>query len=405
MPNCLPCKDVKDETVRHDDLRMGPTLEENIGQVVGQRIREARKAAGLSLEVMAQRVGISVPQLSKLENGKSAATIRSLAKIAVELQRPPNYFLQSDSEMARSLGTLVPSWDPEGRAIEKFAELVGIKTGSRVTVVVFPGAQLGSAAIQVQALTNGAIDLFAESLGFFEGFSEPLRLASLPFCFTSEAQYERFQVSPLFNNEVRNALRANSVEVLNPTLKWRRGPSVVLISKKLITSPDELRGARIRCSENQTIFAYLEHLGCEPIVVPWAQVEDAFEAGQIDSMITNLSHVVSMRFTRFARFMTQLDYRPLDLSFAINRQRYQMFSPALQEGLNEAAAEAGQYCVHLMNQTADELPKLLDADRAVLVKAAAEPWHARSLAIFDDLERESCWRKGLVGEFRALMHG
>lgn len=386
-----------------DDLRIGPTSENNIGQVVGQRIREARKAAGLSLEVMAQRVGISVPQLSKLENGKSTATIRSLAKIAVELQRPPNYFLQSDSEMARSLGTLVPSWDPEGRAIEKFAELVGTKTGSRVTIVVFPGAQLGSAATQVQALTNGAIDVFAESLGFFEGFSDPLRLASLPFCFTSEARYERFRASTLFNVEVRNGLRANSVEVLNPTLKWPRGPSVVLISKRLITSPDELRGARIRCSENKTIFAYLERLGCEPVVVPWAQVEDAFETGQIDSMITNLSHVVSMRFTRFARFMTQLDYRPLDLSFAMNRQRYLMLSPALQEGLNEAAAEAGQYCLNLMTETAAQVPKLLNANRSVLVTAAGEPWHTKSLAIFDDLERAGCWRKGLVEEFRALV--
>ncbi|MVT76375.1 helix-turn-helix domain-containing protein [Bradyrhizobium cajani] len=381
---------------------MSAPLEGDISQVVGQRIREARKAAGLSLEVMAQSVGISVPQLSKLENGKSTATIRSLAKIGLELQRPPNYFLQSDQQMARCLGTLVPSWDTEGRAIEKFAELVGKRTGSRVTVAVFPAAQLGSAATQIQALMNGVLDLFAESIGFFERFSQPLRLASLPFCFVSETHYERFQTSKLFNTDVRDTLRAKSVELLNANWKWGQAPSVVLISKKLITSPDELKGLRVRCPENETFRAYLERLGCEPVVVPWAKVEATFQADQIDAMISKLSHVVSMRFTRYARFMTQLDYRPLDLSFAINRQLYQMLSPALQDGLNQAAAEAGQYCINLMTQTADQLPRLLNEDGAVLVQAAAGPWHARSMAIFDDLERAGCWDRGLVAEFRAL---
>lgn len=377
----------------------------DIGEVVGQRIREARKALGLSLKMMAQRVGISVPQLCKLENGKSTATIRSLVKIGIELQRPPNYFLQSDAEMARCLGTLVPPWDPEGRAIERFAELVDEKTNSRVTMAVFPAAQLGSATTQIQALTKGVLDIFAESLAFFEAVSDPLRLASLPFCFATEAHYERFQGSSLFNTDVREALRASSVEVLGPKATLRRGPSVVLISKKLITSPDEIRGARIRCFENKTLIAYLEQLGCKPIVIPWAQVEDAFKADEIDAMITNLSHVVSMRFTRFARFITQLDYRPLDLSFAINLQRYQMLSPNLQAGLNEAAAEAGHYCVHLMTEVADRLPKVLDADGAVLVKVAAEPWRARSMAIFEQLEQSGFWRKGLLGEFQALVEG
>lgn len=381
---------------------MSTALEDNIGQVVGQRIREARKAAGLSLEMLAQLVGISVAQLSKLENGKSTATIRSLARIGVELQRPPKYFLQRDSEMARCLGTLVPSWDTEGRAIEKFAELVGQRTASQVTVTVFPAAQLGSAAIQTQALADGVLDLFAESIAFFERFSPPLRLASLPFCFSREEHYERFQASELYNVDVRNALREKSIELLNATWKWGKAPSVVLLSKQLITSPDELRGLRVRCPENETFQAYLERLDCKPVVIPWANVEGAFQADQIDAIITKLSHAVSMRFTRFARFMTQLDYRPLDLSFAINWQLYQMLSPALQDGLNQAASEAAQYCINLMTQTVDQLPKLLNEDGAILVQTAAGPWHARSMAIFADLEQAGYWDKGLLNRFTAL---
>ena len=72
-------------------------------EIIGKRIREARKARGWSLEDLSQRVGISIAQLSKLETGRANFRVPALMKVGQGLGRPIGYFFQSDSEMPRCL--------------------------------------------------------------------------------------------------------------------------------------------------------------------------------------------------------------------------------------------------------------------------------------------------------------
>ncbi|BAV52721.1 hypothetical protein MLTONO_p0251 (plasmid) [Mesorhizobium loti] len=150
------------------------------------------------------------------------------------------------------------------------------------------------------------------------------------------------------------------------------------------------------------MFRYLEIMGCRPVVVPWNEVGDALQDGKFSAMITNLSHVVSMRFTRFARFMTALDYRPLDLTFAMNLQRYQILAPHIQTGLEQAAIEAAEFCSNLLGHTCDLLPALLEEDGAVLCNVGVKAWRAKSRQVFEEMEKEGAWRSGLVKEISAL---
>lgn len=49
---------------------------------IGERIRTARKQAGLSQEVLADRIGVNRSYLSLVENGKSSPTFEFVEKIA-----------------------------------------------------------------------------------------------------------------------------------------------------------------------------------------------------------------------------------------------------------------------------------------------------------------------------------
>jgi transcriptional regulator with XRE-family HTH domain len=49
---------------------------------IGERIREARKAAHLSQEMLADRIGVNRSYLSLVENGKSSPTFEFVEKIA-----------------------------------------------------------------------------------------------------------------------------------------------------------------------------------------------------------------------------------------------------------------------------------------------------------------------------------
>jgi TRAP-type C4-dicarboxylate transport system substrate-binding protein len=374
----------------------------DLGHVVGRRIKEARKALDMSLEHLAGLVGISVAQLSKIENGKATASIASLVKLGRELKRPVAYFLQTDSEIPRCLGTLVPRWDTEGTALQRFADLVKEATNGDLSIAVFSGSQLGTATGQVDGLINGLIDIFVENLGFFGRYADLARIISLPFCFNDQDHYQRFKSSDLFERELRHVLRRKSVELLGPSWNWRRGPQLVVVANRPIWSPADLRGISIRSPENVIFSSYLKMLGARPVVVPWADVSNAFAAGTFDAMITNLSHVVSMRFTRIARYVTLLRYRPLDLSFAMNVQRYQMLVPSFQHALEEAALKAGEYCVELLDSTSQQLEQLVEEDNAVISRVAVGPWQIESRKITARLEKQGYWKSGLLEAISAL---
>jgi AcrR family transcriptional regulator/transcriptional regulator with XRE-family HTH domain len=76
-------------------------------QAVGARVRQVRKATGLSLREAAQRVGVSPATLSAVENGKTGVSIPRLRTLAAELgttvpwligERPP---IATDSSRRR----------------------------------------------------------------------------------------------------------------------------------------------------------------------------------------------------------------------------------------------------------------------------------------------------------------
>lgn len=60
---------------------------------IGDRIREARQARGVSLRQLAAQVGIHFSHLSKIENGKDSVGRDSLIRIAEELGADPDLML------------------------------------------------------------------------------------------------------------------------------------------------------------------------------------------------------------------------------------------------------------------------------------------------------------------------
>ncbi len=53
--------------------------------VIGKRIQKARQEKGITQEKLAERVGISIVYLSKIENGRVYPTLEMLSNICTEL--------------------------------------------------------------------------------------------------------------------------------------------------------------------------------------------------------------------------------------------------------------------------------------------------------------------------------
>lgn len=75
---------------RSDQSIKSPEVNEEFYDLalLGERLRELRKSSGLSLKLVADKVGISIGSLSQIERGKSSPSVRVLASLAQTLQIP-----------------------------------------------------------------------------------------------------------------------------------------------------------------------------------------------------------------------------------------------------------------------------------------------------------------------------
>lgn len=76
---------------------------------IGEMIREARQAKGISLRQLAKQIGIHFSHLSKIENGKDVVGRETLIRIAEELDADPEFMLGEAGHQAmpfRLLGSV-----------------------------------------------------------------------------------------------------------------------------------------------------------------------------------------------------------------------------------------------------------------------------------------------------------
>lgn len=69
---------------------------------IGQRIRRCRKAKGLSQEELAEKVGISTPHMSHIENGNTKLSLPVLVDLAVSLEVSTDLLLFGTNENQKS---------------------------------------------------------------------------------------------------------------------------------------------------------------------------------------------------------------------------------------------------------------------------------------------------------------
>lgn len=71
-----------------------------MGVFFGDRIRDARKAAGLTQRQLAERLGVSNTSISNWEKGLSRPDADMIQKLCVILSLQPNYFYGTESAPA-----------------------------------------------------------------------------------------------------------------------------------------------------------------------------------------------------------------------------------------------------------------------------------------------------------------
>ena len=214
--------------------------------------------------------------------------------------------------------------------IDKLAAAVADASGGELTIRNYPGGELGAGPVeQYVRVVQGAADLSWGLPGYTSSQFKKTMIVELPGVIESDAPgYEALWNA--YDEHLAGEFPATKAIAL-----WTSEPAVFIMKEKVIRTPDDLKGLKIRVA-GATAGEVATAMGATPVQMPISQVYNSLQTGLIDGVITGASTLSDFKLDEVAASVTT--GAPLGrLTF------YAVMSQAVYDGLSadkQAAIDA-----------------------------------------------------------------
>ena len=147
---------------------------------------------------------------------------------------------------------------PQHKALLEFEKYVEEKTNNELDVQIFPNELLGATSQAVELCQTGAIDLVVAGLGNLEAFEDSYTVLNLPYIMDSKEHYHEVMNDESIMGPIYESTRESGFIGLT----WfDAGVRNIYTTKKVINTPDDLKGLKIRVQTSPTNVKMLQALG------------------------------------------------------------------------------------------------------------------------------------------------
>jgi tripartite ATP-independent transporter DctP family solute receptor len=276
---------------------------------------------------------------------------------------------QDIKERTFKLALQNPKGQPLASGAEKFAEIVGAKSGGKIKVNIFPGGTLGGDAPNVSALQGGTIEFVLLNSGILASQVKPFEVYDFPFMFANAKEADAVVDGP-FGQKLHASLADKGIIGL---AYFELGFRNITNSKKPINTVEDIAGLKLRVIPNAINVDWVKALGANPTPMAFPEVYAGLEQKAIDGQENPLSVILANKFFEVQKNLaiTNHQYNPQSLIFS--KKVWDTLSAAEKKILQDAAAEASKFQRQLnRDKAAGDLAELKKAGMQVTEFSAAE---------------------------------
>jgi C4-dicarboxylate-binding protein DctP len=282
-------------------------------------------------------------------------------------------FGRSKPDITLRFSHVVAQETPKGLAANRFKNLVEERSQGRISVQVFPNAQLYGDHDEMQALQLGAIDIIAPSLSKFGriGFPE-FEMFDLPFLFNQISDVRRITQGPL-GQQLLNGLRKYGLVGLG---FFDNGFKQMSANRPLL-APEDFAGLRMRVQASQVIAAQMRALGAQPVTLAFSETRLALANGVVDGTENPVSNFWTQHMHEVQRDLSLTDHAYLGYAVVSNQRLWQSLAGADRALLSQALQEALVYGNAIADSQNDSALQALRATGKTHVHVISDTQRAR----------------------------
>jgi tripartite ATP-independent transporter DctP family solute receptor len=210
---------------------------------------------------------------------------------------PPLSSASAQTKAVFKASDVQPAGYPTVAATESLGKKLEAATSGRLSVQMFPSAQLGGEKETIEQTQIGAIQLLRVSAGALGPIVDDINVVNMPFLFKNMAHAEKMMDGEI-GQDLLDKITANANANLVALCWMNSGARSFYNTKRPIKSIDDLKGMKIRVIGNPIFIDMVNAIGGNGVAMGYDQVFSALQTGVIDGAENNPpSYVFSNHYT------------------------------------------------------------------------------------------------------------
>ncbi len=275
----------------------------------------------------------------------------------------------SDAEYQWTCGVNLPTDHPYYTGCVKFGELMNEKSGGRISLEVYPSAQLGNERDVVEALQMGSVDFTLISAAPLSNFTDDFQVFDFPYIFSSPEHAYTVLDSEIGRNMLDNL---SSYDLIG--LEFLENGFYYISSNKKVVHPEDMKGIKIRSLENQMQVDAYNNLGANGIAMAFSEVYTSLQNATLDATGLTPAVIGSNNIDQVQKYCAATDHFYAAAPLLMSKVTYDSLDEELQQVVREAAEEARDWQREESQKYNEEMLKKIKDNGCEVVEVDKEEW-------------------------------
>ncbi len=228
---------------------------------------------------------------------------------------------------------------PVHLSMVRMGELLETYADGSMRLEIYPSEQLGSERQSLELLQIGSLDITKVSAAVLENFAPDMQVFSLPYLFRDDAH-----ANEVFHGSIGKSLLVGMDEYLIRGLTYfDAGNRSFYTRQRLVNSPDDLSGLKIRVQESPTAMQMVRELGASPTPIAWGELYTALQQGVIDGAENNAPSFHLSRHYEVCKYYILNEHTAVPDVLVIGTLSWNRLSSEQKKWLQMAADSAAAY--------------------------------------------------------------
>jgi tripartite ATP-independent transporter DctP family solute receptor len=223
--------------------------------------------------------------------------------------------------------------------MEFMAERLHELSAGRLTIQIYPNAQLGGETEYIEQLQRGALAMTKVSTAPLESFQPKYAIFGIPYIFRDEQHYW----AVLEGSLGREMLLAAEEMGLRGLCYYDAGDRSFYTVSRPVLTPDDLRGLKIRVQPSRTAMDMVQVLGGAPTPISFGELYTALQTGTVDGAENNLPSFYSSRHFEVCKHFSLNSHTRVPDLLMISTVVWNSLTDQEQAWLQQAADESAMY--------------------------------------------------------------